>query len=175
MRYQASSWRGWTRTRRRWCQWGTKRRPLRSQTKSVSSQPASPCLLAGAEPVGDEDEDAVGERDAFGVAEMSVADGPEAELVEQGTDGEDGPPGRGIDDLGIGQGGVFLTDVATEQSLEFGEDVDEEVFAAEVGDDALLDLAVFAVGLDDADVFVESAAGGADFHGSRVHENHYHD
>ena len=96
-------------------------------------------------------------------------------MVEQGTDDEDGSPGRGIDDLGIGQGGVFLTDVATEQSLEFGEDVDEEVFAAEVGDDALLDLAVFAVGLDDADVFVERAAGGADFHGSRVHENHYHD
>src|SRR4051794_5338290 len=48
VRYQASSWRGWTRTRRRWCQWGTKRRPFRSQTKSVSSQPASPCSLAGA-------------------------------------------------------------------------------------------------------------------------------
>ena len=58
---------------------------------------------------------------------------------------------------------------------ELGEDLDEEVLASEISDDALLDLAVFAVGLDDADVFVDGAAGGADFHGSRVHENHYHD
>ncbi|MGE5754326.1 MAG: hypothetical protein ACM35G_01215, partial [Planctomycetaceae bacterium] len=33
----------------------------------------------------------------------------------------------------------------------------------------------FAVGRDDADVFVDGAAGGADSRGSRVHEDHYHD
>jgi hypothetical protein len=32
-----------------------------------------------------------------------------------------------------------------------------------------------SVGLDDADVFVDGAAAGADFDGSRVHENPYHD
>src|SRR5262249_26354811 len=64
---------------------------------------------------------------------------------------------------------------AGEEAAEFGEDLEEEVFASEVGDDALLDLAAVAVGFDDADVFMDRAAGGADFHGSRVHENHYHD
>src|SRR5262249_13640178 len=64
------------------------------------------------------------------------------------------------------------------------------VLAAEVGDDALPDLAVFAVGFDDADVFVDGAAGGADFDGPGIHgrlqaseegrcpathRNHYHD
>ena len=68
-----------------------------------------------------------------------------------------------------------MTAVAGEEPLELGEHVDEEVLASEIGDDALLDLAAFAVGFDDADVFVDGAAGGADFHGSRVHENHYHD
>ncbi|HMB06441.1 MAG TPA: hypothetical protein VKP69_22245 [Isosphaeraceae bacterium] len=96
-------------------------------------------------------------------------------MVEQGTNDEDGPPGRGIHDLGIGQRGVPLANVAPEESFELGEDLDEEIFTAEIGDDALLDLAGFAVGFDDADLFVDGSAGGADFHGSRVHENHYHD
>ena len=73
---------------------------------------------------------------------------------------------------GSGASAVVL---AGEELAELGEDLDEEVLASEIGDDALLDLAVFAVGLDDADVFVDGAAGGADFDGSRVHENHYHD
>src|SRR5512135_3502062 len=109
----------------------------------VGLEPGGEPVLAGRgdEPVGHEHEGAVGERDAFSVPEVLVEDGPEAELVEQETDGEDGPPSRGIDDLGIGRGGVFGTDVTTEQSLEFGEDIDEEIFAAEIGDDALLDLA----------------------------------
>jgi hypothetical protein len=103
-----------------------------------------------------------------------VEDGPKAELVEQGPDDEDRPPGRGIDDLGIGGRGVFGP-AAGKESLEFGEDVDEEVLAAEVGDDALLDLAAVTVGFDDADLFVDGAAGGADFDGARVHESDYHD
>jgi hypothetical protein len=49
----------------------------------------------------------------------------------------------------------------------FGEDFDEKVLAAEVGDDAMLDLADFTEGFDDADVFVDGTAGGADFAGSR--------
>src|ERR1700680_2955470 len=65
--------------------------------------------------------------------------------------------------------------LAGEEASELGEHFDEEVLPSEIGDDALLDLTAFAVGFDDADVFVDGAAGGADFHGSRVHENHYHD
>jgi hypothetical protein len=143
----------------------------------VGLEPAGEPVLTGGgdEPVGDEHKGAVGERDTFGPAEVLVEDGPEAELVEQGPNDEDGSPGRGIDELGIGRRGVPLADVPTEQSLELGEDLDEEIFAAEIGDQALLDLAAFAVGFDDADVLVDGAAGGADFHGSRVHENYYHD
>src|ERR1700680_3766120 len=65
--------------------------------------------------------------------------------------------------------------LAGEEASELGEHFDEEVLPSEIGDDALLDLTAFAVGLDDTDVFVDGAAFGADFHGSRVHENHYHD
>src|SRR5260370_18014405 len=65
--------------------------------------------------------------------------------------------------------------LAGEEPPERGEPFGEEVLPSEIGDDALLDLPVFAVGFDDADVFVDGAAGGADFHGSRVHENYYHD
>ena len=143
----------------------------------VGLEPAGEPVLTGRgdEPVGDEHEGAVGERDAFGLPEVLVEDVPEARLVEQGADDEDRPPGRGIDDLGIGGIGGLGAGLAGEEPPELGEDLDEEVLASEIGDDALLDLAAFAVGFDDADVFVDGAAGGADFDGSRVHENHYHD
>jgi hypothetical protein len=143
----------------------------------VGLEPGGEPVLAGRgeEPVGHEHEGAVGERDGFGPPEVLVEDGPKAQVVEPGTDDEDGPPGRGLDDLGTVWGGVFLTDVAAEQSLELGEHLNEEVLASEIGNDALLDLAAVAVGFDDADGLVDGAAGGADFHGSWVHENHYHD
>ncbi len=172
MRYQASSWRGWTRTRRRWCQGGTKRRPLRSQTKSVFEPAGEPVLTGrGDEPVGHEHEGAVGERNAFGLSEVVIEDAPEAPLIEQGPHDQDRPPGRGFAELGVGG----IMSLAGEEPSELGEHFDEEVLPSEIGDDALLDLTAFAVGFDDADVFVDGAAGGADFHGSRVHENHYHD
>ncbi len=59
--------------------------------------------------------------------------------------------------------------------MELGEDRDEEDLASEIDDDALLDLVAVAGGCDDADVFVDSAAGGADSHSSRAHANNYHD
>ena len=143
----------------------------------VGLEPAGEPMLTGRgdEPVGDEHEGAVGERDAFGVPEVLVEDRPEAQLVEQGPDDEDRPPGGGIDDLGYGRIAGVAAGVAGEEPPELGEDLDEEVLASEIGDDALLDLAVLAVGFDDADVFVDGAAGGADFDGSGIHENHYHD
>jgi hypothetical protein len=126
----------------------------------VGLEPAGEAVLAGGgdEPVGEEHEGAVGERDAFGPPEFLVENGPEAELVEQGADDEDRAPGRGVADLGIGGIGVLVGGVPGEEPPELGEDLDEEVLASEVGDDALLDLTVLAVGLDDADVLVDGAA-----------------
>ena len=143
----------------------------------VGLEPAGEPVLTGRrdEPVGDEHEGAVGERDAFGPPEVLVEDVPEAQLVEHGTDDEDRSPVRGIADLGICRIAGLDAGFSGEEPAELGEHLDEEVLASEIGDDALLDLAAFAVGFDDADVFVDGAAGGADFHGSRVHENHYHD
>ena len=101
-----------------------------------------------------------------------------------------GPQVEASSDVGVGRIAGLASVVAGEEPSELGEDLDEEVLAAEIGDDALLDLAVFAVGFDDADVFVDGAAGGADFDGSGVHDwllaslgrgcpemhrNHYHD
>src|SRR4051794_9160135 len=139
----------------------------------VGLEPAGEPVLAGRgdEPVGDEHEGAVGERDALGPPEVSVEDVPEAQLIEQGPNDEDRPPVRGFAELGVGG----IRSLAGEEPSELGEHLDEEVLSSEIGDDALLDLAAFAVGLDDADVFVDGAAGGADFHGSRVHEDYYHD
>src|SRR5262249_26309949 len=68
-----------------------------------------------------------------------------------------------------------IRSLAGEEPSQLGEHFDEEVLPSEIGDDALLDLTAIAVGFDDADVFVDGTALGADFHGSRVHENHYHD
>ena len=70
----------------------------------VGLEPAGQPMLTGRgdEPVGDEHEGAVGEGDALGLPEVLVEDRPEAELVEQGPDDEDRPPGGGIDDLGVG-------------------------------------------------------------------------
>ena len=126
------------------------------------------------EPISDQDECAIGERHALGLTERRVEDGPQPELVEQGPDGEDRPPGGGVEDVGVfGLGGA--RSVAAEESLEFGEDLDQEVLAAEVGEGALLDLAVVAIGLDDADILVDRAAGGSDFDSSEVHVVKYHD
>src|SRR5512142_3085959 len=143
----------------------------------VGLEPAGEPVFTGGcdEPVGDEHEGAVGERDALGSPEVLVEDVPEAHLIEQGADDEDRPPVGGITDLGFRRLAVLDAGIPGEESLELGEDLDEEVLASEVGDDALLDLTACAVGFDDADVFIDGAAGGADFHGSRVHENHYHD
>jgi hypothetical protein len=59
---------------------------------------------------------------------------------------------------------------AEQDALELRKHQGEQIFAAEVGDDALLDLAVLAVGLDDAYVLVDGAVGGRDFDGADEHE-----
>jgi hypothetical protein len=69
-------------------------------------------------------------------------------------------------------GGVagLAAGIAVEEPAELGEQFDEQVLASEIGDDALLDLAVVAIGFDDADVFVDGAVLGADFDGSWIHD-----
>jgi hypothetical protein len=158
----------------------------------VGLEPAGEPMLAGRrdEPVGDEDEGAVGEGDALGVAEVLVEDRPEAQLIEQGPDDEDRPPGGGVDHLGVGGIAGLTIGVAVEEPPELGEQLDEEILTSEVGDNALLDLATVAIGFDNADVFVDGAVLGADFDGSWIHDwlpasltgdgpgmhcNHYHD
>ena len=143
-----------------------------SVADEVGLEPAGQAMFTGRgdEPVGDQREGAVGEGDALGSPEVLVEDRPEAELVEEGADDEDRPPVGGITDAGCGRIAGLEVGIAGEEAAELGEDLDEEVLAAEVGDDPLLDLAVMAIGFDDADVFVDGAAGGADFDGSWVHD-----
>jgi hypothetical protein len=131
--------------------------PAPAIADEVGLEPAGAPVFAGRgeESIGDEPNGPVRDRAAFGLAEGFVAGGPEAALIDQDADGADGSPGRGSDDLGISRRGVPLADVATAQSLELGEDLDEEIVAAAIGDDALLDLSALAVGFDEADVFVE--------------------
>ena len=75
----------------------------RAVADEVGLEPAGEPVLAGRgdEPVGDEHEGAVGERDAFGPPEVLVEDLPEAQLVEHGADDEDRPPVGGVADLGV--------------------------------------------------------------------------
>jgi hypothetical protein len=87
-------------------------------------------------------------------------------LLPQGADDQDRSPGGGIQDA---QGvAVFASHQGfTEQdALQLGQQSGEEIFATEVGDDALFDLAVLAIGFDDADVLVDGAVGGRDFDGA---------
>jgi len=72
--------------------------------------------------------------------------------------------------LGVRELSGVAPGVAVEEPPELGEQLDEEVLASEIGDDALLDLAPLAVGFDDADVFVDGAVLRADFDCSWIHD-----
>jgi hypothetical protein len=65
--------------------------------------------------------------------------------------------------------------ILAEQALKLGKQLHEQVLAAQLGEGALLDLAVVAKGLDDADIFIDRAVGGPDFDGSELHVDEYHD
>ena len=47
--------------------------------------------------------------------------------------------------------GILIIAVTTEKPSEFGKDLDQQILATRVRDDALFDLAVFTVGLDGSD------------------------
>jgi hypothetical protein len=126
----------------------------------VGLEPSGEAVFAGRsdEPIGDKHEGAVGERDGFGPSEVFVEEIPKAQLIEQGEDDKDRSPVRGVSDLWFGVIGSLAVGLACQEFAELGKDLDEEILATEIGDDALFDLTVFSVGLDDADVFVDGAA-----------------
>ena len=125
--------------------------------------------------MGDQHEGPVGVRNAFGPAEGGVEEGPQAHLVEQGVDRENRPPGRGLEDLGLPRGLGLVAEVSAEQSLELGQDLGEQIVAAQSGDDALREPAVLALGFDGAEGFGDVAAGRRDLDGFGVHAEKYHD
>ena len=59
--------------------------------------------------------------------------------------------------------------LAAQDAFETGQQLLEHVFATQFGNDALFDLAVLAIGFDDADVLVDGTAGGGDFDGAHIH------
>src|SRR5262249_32306756 len=118
----------------------------------------------------DEHKRSVGVRYVLGSPQAPVEDVPEAELVKEGPDGEDRPPGGSIDDFQVAGGAVLRLDLSAEQALEPGQHRQPHILPAEVEHNALLDLVIVAVGFDDADVLVEGAVAGADFDRSGVHE-----
>jgi hypothetical protein len=144
----------------------------RAIANEVGLQPAGEPLFAGGtdQPIGDEHKRSVGERDVLGSPQAPVEDAPEAKLVKQGPDSQYWPPSRGVDDFEVAGGAVLRFDLSAEQAPELGQHRQQHILPAEVRDDALLDLAIFAVGFDDADVLVEGAVTGADLDRSGVHE-----
>ena len=71
--------------------------------EEIGLQPAGQAMFAGGvdEAIGDQDERPVGERYSFGLAQCRVEDGPQPKLVEQSADGEDRPPGGGVEEVGV--------------------------------------------------------------------------
>ena len=148
-----------------------------SITDEVGLQPAGQAVFASGmnQAIGDQNKGPVGKRHPSGFAQCRVQDGPQSQLVKEGPDRKDWSPGGGIDDVQIVGVGGLRAGVLAQQTLELGEDFGEEVFATQVSDGALLDLAVLAIGFDDTDILINRAAGGSDFDGSQVHVVKYHD
>jgi hypothetical protein len=123
------------------------------------------------EAIGQQHKGAVTERRPLpGLAEQRIEDVPQPELLKQGADDEHGSPGGGFKDFEVGS--RHFADqrrLASEQALQLRQQGGQEILAAEVGNDPLLDLAVLAVGLDDTDIDVDGAVGGGHFDGAEVH------
>ena len=130
--------------------------PAPAIADEVGLQPAGQAVFAGGpgEAIGDQDERPVREWHALGLAQRRVEDGPEPELVEQGADSQDRPPGGGIEDIEIVVPRCPRVGLIAEQTFQFGEDFGEQIHAAQIGHGALLDLAIVAIGFDDADILV---------------------
>src|SRR6516165_952721 len=62
----------------------------------------------------------VGKRDAFGLAESLIEDCPQSQLIEQGTNSQDRPPCRGIEDVGVFVLGGSGVDILPKQAFQLG-------------------------------------------------------
>jgi hypothetical protein len=154
--------------------------PLRDKSSAlaianeVGLKPAGQPVLTrrGDQSVRDEDKGAVGKRDTSGPSKVFVKNSPKAQLIEQSTQDEDWSPVGRIAEVGVSAIGFRI---APEESSQSGKQFDEKVLASEISDNSLLDLTPFAVGFDNAHVFVDGPAGRADLDGSGVHASHCHD
>src|SRR5262249_9890317 len=150
--------------------------PAVAITEEVGLQPAGQAVFAAGahETIGNEDEGPIGIRDlssilpGFGLSQVLIENLPECELVEQGTDQEDRTPGPGFENVHVG-GLIHEAWFPAQDTFESREERLQEILATQVGDDPLLDFAVFAIGLDDANVLIDGAAGGRDLDRADVH------
>src|SRR5437667_10088845 len=100
-----------------------------------------------------------------------IEDRLEPELAPQRARHQHGPPARRL----VGLHGVAAGlrcrphSLAVEQADQGLQVRGEEILPAEVGDDPLLRLPVFPVGLDETEVFVSKAGAAANFAGAQVH------
>ena len=148
--------------------------PLTIADEPDSSQPARPCPLQGRIRRSAISTNAGRRSHAFGLAQRLIQDRPMPELIEQGRMTRIGPQAEASRMSGSSASAAVRA-IPSEQLFELGEDLDQKVLAAYVGEGVMLNLAVVAIGLYDADIFVEIAAGGANLDSSQIHVAKYHD
>ena len=137
----------------------------------VGLQPVGQAVLAlrANQPIGHEHERPIRVGDVRPRrAQKLVEHLPQPQLVEQRPHHQHRPPGRRLENLHVVTL-PFDLGQPLEHAFQLGQQLLEEILASQVGDRPLLDLAVFTVGLDDADVLVDLAAGGRDFDGADEH------
>ena len=151
--------------------------PVRHETPplpiadEIGLQPTrQPVLALGSgESIGHQHEGAVGIRDGLGTPQDLIEQRPQSQLLEEVTKDQDRTPGGCVEDLDV----LFRPPVDRRRPFQHAPKLRqhgaEQILAAQIGDDALLDFAVLAVGFDHADVLVDRAAGGRDFDGADVH------
>src|SRR5262245_29556945 len=146
--------------------------PAAAIADEVGLQPAGQTVLAARlnQPIGQQHESPIAKGGPFlGFAEQFVEQLPQSQLVEEGADNKHGPPGGGFQDVEVTDRFADQTWLALEQALQLRQQCGQDILAAEVGDRTLFDLAVLAVGLDDANVLIDGALGGGHLDGAEVH------
>ena len=132
--------------------------------------PRQPVLAAGMDqPAGDQHEGSIRPWDHGPLSQKPIQQIPQSQLLEQRAHHQQRPPAEGLKDVDIAVPLAFHFGGAFQDTAQVGQYGGKQIATAQVGDDALLDLAVFAVGLDDAQVFIEGTVGGGDFDGAHVH------
>ncbi len=94
----------------------------------------------------------VGEGNAFGAPERYVEDLPEAELIELGSDGQYRSPNGSVDNFEFMRDAWFRLAVASEEPLELGKDLMQNVFAVEIEDRSSLGFAAIVIGFHEGSI-----------------------